>query len=240
MARGRPPSRLLRTRPSRASENRHSTKESRVAVHQEAMGPVASRLVLENEHVKIWEADVGPGEDFPLHHHAYDYVLFTTGVPAVLELRDFGRPPSTVAVPAHAAIFIPCGGTESYSNVGKTRFTEVLIEVKRPRRPDQEHVDFATSNALAGRDPLPGVVHLLENSRVRIVETLLAPGQSTGVSIQPDDAAVYVLSGSKVKVVEQEGQARRSFEEARADNSAGWTRGGISRELVNLGDRTYR
>ncbi|HKD68025.1 MAG TPA: hypothetical protein VKB84_14360 [Candidatus Binataceae bacterium] len=211
-----------------------------MAVHQEAMGPVASRLVLENEHVKIWEADVGPGEDFPLHHHAYDYVLFTTGVSALLELRDYGRPPTTVPVPAHAAIFIPAGGTESYSNVGKTRFTEVLVEVKRPRRPDQERVDFATSNALAGRDALSGVVHLLENSRVRIVETLLAPGESTGMSRPGDDAAVFVLSGGKVKVVEQDGQGKRSFEENRASSSACWQAGGVSRELVNLGAHPYR
>jgi hypothetical protein len=204
------------------------------------MGPVATKLALENDHIKIWEADVGPGEDFPLHHHAYDYVLFTTGVPALLELRDYGRPPSTVPVPAHAAIFIPAGGTESYSNVGKTRFTEVLVEIKRPRRPDQEHVDFATSNALAGREPLPGVVHLLENSRVRIVETLLAPGQSTGMSKQADDAAVFVLSGSKVEVVEHNGKEKRSIEESRADASAAWQAGGVSREVINIGTHPYR
>ena len=211
-----------------------------MAEHQEVMGPVATKLAFENEHIKIWEADVGPGEDFPLHHHAYDYVLFTTGVPALLELRDYGRPPSTVPVPAHAAIFIPAGGTESYSNVGQTRFTEVLVEIKRPRRPDQAQVDFATSNALAGREPLPGVVHLLENSRVRIVETLLAPGQSTGMSNQTDDAAVFVLSGSKVKLVEHNGQEKRSVEESRPDASAAWQAGGVSREVINIGAHPYR
>jgi hypothetical protein len=211
-----------------------------MAEHQAPLGPVASKLVLENDHVKIWEADVGPGENFPLHHHSYDYVLFTTGTPALLELRDYGRPPSTVPVPAHAAIFIPAGGTESYSNVGQTRFTEVLIEVKRPRRPDQERVDFATSNALAGRDPLPGVVHLLENSRVRIVETLLAPGESTGMARHSDDAAVFVLSGAKVKIVEQDEKGKRAVEQDRSDNSAWWQAGGVSRELLNSDKRPYR
>lgn len=212
-----------------------------MAEHQEASGPVASKLLLENDQVKIWEADVGPGEDFPLHHHAYDYVLFTTGDPALLEVRDYGRPPSTVPVPPHAAIFIPAGGTESYSNVGKTRFTEVLIEVKRPRRPGQEHVDFATSNALAGRDPLPGVVHLLENSRVRILETTLAPGESTGMTPQADDAAVFVLRGAKVRVVEQDEKGKRSSEDLRADNAALWQPGGgVSREVVNIGSSPYR
>ena len=208
--------------------------------HPEAIGPVASKLLLENEHVKIWEADVGPGEDFPLHHHHYDYVLFTTGRPALLEVRDYGRSPSRITVPPHAAIFIPSGGTESYSNVGATRFTEVLIEIKRPRRPDQERVDFATSNALAGRDPLPGVVHLLENSRVRIIETLLAPGESTAMSPYTDDAAVFVLSGAKIQVIEQDDKGRRTLEQSRSDNSAWWQPGGVSRELFNRDSRPYR
>jgi beta-alanine degradation protein BauB len=211
-----------------------------VAEHPQEMGPVASKLVFENNDVKVWETDVGAGEDFPLHHHTYDYVLFTTGDTAMLEVRDYGRQPSTVPVPPHAAIFIPAGGIESFGNVGKTRFTEVLVEIKRPRRPDQERVDFATSNALAGRDPLPGVVHLLENSRVRIIETLLAPGQSTGMSRQGDDAAVFVLSGAKVKLTEQDDKGKRVVEENRADNSASWIPGGVSREVINLGARPYR
>ncbi len=208
-----------------------------MAQYPEATGPVASRLLLENEHVKIWEADVGPGEDFPLHRHHYDYILFTTGDMATLEVRDYGRPPSTVPVPPHAAIFIPAGGVESYRNVGRTRFTEVLVEIKRPRRADQERVDFATSNALAGRDPLPGVVHLLENSRMRIIETFLKPGESTGTAPQSEDAAIFVLSGSKIKIVEQGG---RTFEDSRADHSAYWQTAGISRDLINVGARPYR
>ena len=205
----------------------------------QAMGPVASKLVFENDAVKVWEADVGPGEDFPLHEHHYDYVLFTTGA-ALLEVRDYGRQPSTVPVASHAAIFIPAGGIESYANVGQTRFTEVLVEIKRPRRPDQERVDFATSNALAGRDPLPGVVHLLENSRVRIIETMLAPGASTGIIRQTDDAAVFVLNGARVKVVEQGEKGNISFEDSRPDHAARWLAGGVSRELYNLGAEPYR
>ncbi len=184
------------------------------------MGPVASKLLFENEDVKIWEADVGPGEDFPLHHHTYDYVLFTTGA-ALLEVRDYGRQPSTVPVPSHAVIFIPAGGIESYGNGGQTR-------------------DFATSNALAGREPLPGVVHLLENSRVRILETMLGPGESTGISQQRDDAAIFVLSGAKVRMVEQDENGKRSFEEIRPDNSTRWLTSGVGRELVNLGSGSYR
>lgn len=210
-----------------------------MAEHQEEMGPVASKLVFENNDVKIWETDVAAGEVFPLHHHTYDYVLFTTGA-ALLEVRDQGRPPSTVPVPAHAAIFIPAGGIESFANVGQTSFTEVLVEIKRPRHAGQEHVDFATSNTLAGREPLPGVVHLLENSRVRILETTLKPGESTGMSAPGDDSAVFVLSGGKLKVTEQDEKGKRAFDEMRPDNSTAWLPGKIGRELVNIGNAPYR
>ena len=155
-----------------------------MAEHQEAMGPVATKLTLENEHIKIWEADVGPGEDFPLHHHAYDYVLFTTGVPALLELRDYGRPPSTVPVPAHAAIFIPAGGTESYGNVGRTRFTEVLVEIKRPRRPSGArrlcHLQCVGGTRSASRRRSSAGKFAGANRR-----NPAAPGQSTGMSNRP-------------------------------------------------------
>jgi hypothetical protein len=164
--------------------------------------------------------------------------MFITGA-ATIEHRQDGRQ-RNIAFPSHAAIFIPAGPIESFGNIGKTRFTEVLVEIKRPRRADQEHVDFAVSYALAGRDPLPGVVHLLENSRVRIIETTLAPGQSTGMSQQGYDAAVFVLRGAKVSVVEEDHKGRCSFEENRPDNSTCWLAGGISREVVNLGNAAYR
>lgn len=210
-----------------------------MAEHEEAIGPVASKLVFENDDVKIWETDVAPGEAFPLHHHAYDYVLFTTGA-ALLKVHDYGREPTTAPVPDHSAIFIPAGGVESFSNIGQTPFTEVLVEIKRPRRADQERVDFAVSNALAGRQPLPGVVHLLENSRVRIIETMLGPGESTGMARQDQDAAVFVLGGERVKVIEQDDKGRRSFDEERPPNSTRWLNGGVGREIANVGRTPYR
>jgi len=203
----------------------------------EVMGPVASRMVFENEDVKIWEMDVAPGEGFPLHHHTYDYVMFITGA-ATIEHRDHEQR-RLIAFPSHSVVFLPAGPIESFDNIGKTRFTNILVEIKRPRRADQ-HIDFAKSNALADRDPLPGVVHLLENSRVRIVETMLAPGESTGISEQANDAAVFVLSGAKVKVVEEDRKGKRSFEEDRPDKSTRWLVGGVGREIVNLGSAAYR
>jgi hypothetical protein len=40
------------------------------------IGPVATDLLFENDDVKIWQMDRGPGETFWHHYHNYDYVLF--------------------------------------------------------------------------------------------------------------------------------------------------------------------
>ena len=51
---------------------------------------------------------------------------------------------------------------------------------------------------------------------------------------------MFVLSGSKVKVVEQDGKEKRSVEESRPDASAAWQAGGVSREVINIGTHPYR
>ena len=38
-------------------------------------GPVATHLRFENEHVRVWEMDLAPGQMCGLHRHALDYVL---------------------------------------------------------------------------------------------------------------------------------------------------------------------
>jgi hypothetical protein len=48
------------------------------------------------------------------------------------------------------------------------------------------------------------------------------------------------LSGSKVEVVEHNGKEKRSIEESRADASAAWQAGGVSREVINIGTHPYR
>jgi len=40
------------------------------------LGNVATRLLFENERVKVWEMRLGPGESSDLHRHALDYLLY--------------------------------------------------------------------------------------------------------------------------------------------------------------------
>jgi hypothetical protein len=42
---------------------------------ERSLGNVATRLLLENERVRIWEMDLAPGERSATHRHDLDYVL---------------------------------------------------------------------------------------------------------------------------------------------------------------------
>ena len=39
------------------------------------LGPIADRVLFENERVRIWEMQLEPGERTSVHHHEHDYVV---------------------------------------------------------------------------------------------------------------------------------------------------------------------
>ena len=44
-------------------------------MNERKLGEVGSRLLLENERVRVWELRLEPGEESDLHEHRLDYVL---------------------------------------------------------------------------------------------------------------------------------------------------------------------
>ena len=114
-----------------------------------------------------------------------------------------------------------------------------LIEVKRPRRPDQEGIGYARTDALVGLPPRPGCVHVLENDRLRVWQTTLDPGASDGPRPRLDTAA-YVIDGSRLRILEEGPGGARTREEERAPTSGLWLPGGVRRQLTNLGSAPYR
>lgn len=215
------------------------------------IGEVAQHLLFENDDVKIWQVDTAPGETFPHHYHNHDYVLFhlTTMLGAVYNAPSDhdriwrARTEWTDGVPdetlggwchEHAVNYIPGTGflSPGYVNIGDTPFVAALLEVKRPRRDDQERVGYARSDALVGLPPRAGTVLLLENDRVRVHETVLAPGDTDAARPQLD-SAVYVVDGSTLRLDDS------GTEQVLADHSGHWRPAG-RRSLTNVGTAPYR
>lgn len=99
------------------------------------LGDVGSRLVHENERVRIWEMVLEPGERSAVHEHRLDYILvFLEGdsigvIPEPDTAGEFTEP-MEYAPPLGKAIYVRGGGIETAYNPGTERYREILIEIK--------------------------------------------------------------------------------------------------------------
>jgi hypothetical protein len=99
------------------------------------LGDVATKLLFENERVRIWEMRLAPGEEGDVHRHDLDYVLVQIEGDrmAVVPEPDSGgayREYLEADVAPGQAIFIGRGGIEKAKNVGGRAYREILIELK--------------------------------------------------------------------------------------------------------------
>ena len=102
---------------------------------ERVLGNVATRLLMENERVRIWEMRLGAGEEGDVHRHDLDYVLVQIEGDrmAVVPEPDSGgayRDYLEADVFPGNAIFIERGGIEKARNVGRRAYREILIELK--------------------------------------------------------------------------------------------------------------
>jgi len=99
------------------------------------LGGVASRVLFENERVRIWEMDLSPGESSDTHRHDVDYVLVQiegdriAAQPEPDTQGKYNEYLEADVVPGKVH-YIRRGGIETAINVGRKRYREILIELK--------------------------------------------------------------------------------------------------------------
>ena len=99
------------------------------------LGNVATRLLYENERVRIWEMDLAPGARSATHRHDLDYLLVQIEgdrIAAEPEPDTGGayRHYIEAAVVPGKVRYISRGGIETAVNVGTRRYREILVELK--------------------------------------------------------------------------------------------------------------
>jgi hypothetical protein len=99
------------------------------------LGDVATRMLFENDRVRIWEMDLPPGGKSAIHQHDLDYILVQlegdriAGEPEPDTQGPYNEYVEADVVPGNA-IYIERGGIETAVNTGKRRYREILIELK--------------------------------------------------------------------------------------------------------------
>jgi quercetin dioxygenase-like cupin family protein len=98
------------------------------------LGDVANRLLFDNDHVRVWEMVLRPGERSDRHRHDLPYVLCVlegSAVDAEVETAA-GTKHLHLPVQTGSVFFVPPGATETAVNNSGDRFREILIEFKNP------------------------------------------------------------------------------------------------------------
>jgi predicted metal-dependent enzyme (double-stranded beta helix superfamily) len=101
------------------------------------LGDIATKLLFENDRVRVWEMDLEPGQRSDVHEHKLDYVMIQVSgdtMSAVME-SDSGGPWGHLGTvegdvfPGNV-IYAERGGIESAVNNGKVPFHEFVVELK--------------------------------------------------------------------------------------------------------------
>ncbi len=101
-----------------------------MAKDQKVTGDVGTKLLLENDRVKIWEMDLRPGEESADHHHDLDYILVILEGDRIAGICTDGREDIYADVQLGVTVYVKAGGTEIARNVGDKRYHEIIIELK--------------------------------------------------------------------------------------------------------------
>ena len=99
------------------------------------LGPVGTKVVFENDQVRVWVLKLAPGERSAVHEHDLDHLLIQ-----IRGVRIAGEPEPDAAGPhreyIEAAVIpgfvvhVPKGGIETAVNVGADPYYEVIVELK--------------------------------------------------------------------------------------------------------------
>ena len=99
------------------------------------LGGVGTKLLFENDRVKVWEMALEPGEESAVHRHELDYVMVQVDgdrMAGVSEPDSEGPYPGYIEgeVAPGNVLSAKRGGIETARNVGKRAFYEIIVELK--------------------------------------------------------------------------------------------------------------
>ncbi|GAC1422406.1 MAG: hypothetical protein NVSMB6_23940 [Burkholderiaceae bacterium] len=144
----------------------HAQVSSVVAIEQEPF----HRVVFENPQVRIYHAQIPPGDTTLFHLHEVDNVVATINSGKGI-VESLGKPPVEFAPVAGAVSFSKAPYTHRIKNAGLSPLHFVAVEVK---------ATASDGGIVSNFDALPGHKVMLENERVKVYRVSLDPGQATG------------------------------------------------------------
>jgi beta-alanine degradation protein BauB len=114
---------------------------------------VGTRVLFENDVIRVWDFTLEPGEVSRLHRHVHDYFFVYLTDDNELEVRVPDKEPSPVSTPSGYVAYVGVGPgtdpnlTHSLANVGDRAHRQIVVELCGTHpSPDAEPV-MQTSDA---------------------------------------------------------------------------------------------
>ena len=92
------------------------------------MAEVGSKLIFENERIRVWEFTLQPGESIDTHKHHHDYFFYPIEGGTLEVTRETGVTRATLE--AGQVYYRKGGDSHAAKNVDDHRYHEVLVELK--------------------------------------------------------------------------------------------------------------
>ena len=102
----------------------------------EQYGPVGSRILFENDLVRVWEISLESGEHLPLHYHALPYLVITIEAAHVRVVEHDGQVYEPTDAPGDIT-FREAGQIHELQNISTSRYVNRVIEIKQPHKGEQ-------------------------------------------------------------------------------------------------------
>lgn len=93
------------------------------------LGEVGTQIVYENEHVRVWEVALAPGERQPWHRHANPYLVIALAA-ADNRIDPLGGDPREVHESAGGIVYRELGEVHMLTNRGTAPYRSRLVELK--------------------------------------------------------------------------------------------------------------
>ena len=96
---------------------------------EKELGDVGTKFVYENEHVKVWDLVLEPGQASPWHHHAMNY-LFIITEPGTLRAELDDGTSSEREYKLGEVVMGQKNAVHRVINTGSARYSNAIVELK--------------------------------------------------------------------------------------------------------------
>jgi hypothetical protein len=94
------------------------------------LGPIGTKVLFENEHIRVWDISLPPKGHQPLHEHKHPYLVVPVSEGKSVMRWEDGREREIVDVPGEVKYRDASGGPHELFNLEDTAFKSILVEVK--------------------------------------------------------------------------------------------------------------